>query len=127
MTGMRRMAAMAAMAALAGLAGCATAPTGTGTAPIASRPRATVVNPAGLERVLGRDADAVIALFGPPEQDQREERGRRLQFVGPACVLDAYFYAKSERSGPVVTWIDARTPAGQDFDRASCVAALSRR
>lgn len=123
MTGRRRTAAMAALGTLAG---CAAAPTGT--VPGAPRPRAaTVVNPAGLERVLGRDADAVIALFGTPDQDQREARGRRLQFVGPACVLDAYFYAKGERGAPVVTWIDARTPAGQDFDRASCVAALSRR
>jgi len=27
----------------------------------------------------------------------------------------------------VATWIDARTPTGGDFDRASCVAALLRR
>lgn len=125
MTGMRQLAAVAGLAGLAGLAGCATAPVvSPRSAP--ARPQATVVNPAGLERVLGQDADRVIALFGTPEQDQREARGRRLQFAGPACVLDAYFYAK-EGARPVVTWIDARTPAGADFDRASCVAALSRR
>ena len=123
MTGKARIAALAGLGVLAG---CATAPVRTPTAS-PDRPRATVVNPAGLERVLGRDADAVIALFGPADQDQREARGRRLQFVGPACVLDAYFYAKDGGRAPVVTWIDARTPEGADFDRASCVAALSRR
>ncbi|WP_076072728.1 hypothetical protein [Sphingomonas montana] len=112
------------LALLALLSGCATVPVTPGTAP--ERPRATVINPAGLERVMGRDADAVIALLGTPDQDQREDRGRRLQFVGPACVLDAYFYAKGNGKA-VVTWVDARTPAGGDFDRASCLAALSRR
>jgi hypothetical protein len=118
-------AGLAAGAGFMLLAGCATAPPTAAPAP-APRPRATVVNPAGLERVLGRDADAVIAVLGAPDQDQREDRGRRLQFAGPACVLDVYFYPKGNGAA-VATWIDARTPAGTDFDRASCVAALSRR
>ncbi|MFD1952460.1 hypothetical protein ACFSGX_16915 [Sphingomonas arantia] len=110
-------------ALLLALAGCATAPVKPGVAQ--APPRATVINPAGLERVMGRDADAVVALLGTPDQDQREDRGRRLQFVGPACVLDTYLYPKGNGK-PVVTWVDARTPAGADYDRAACLAMLSR-
>ena len=78
----------------------------------------------GLERVLGRDARALTALFGEPELDVREEQARKLQFAGPICVLDAYLYPKSGRE-PVVTYVDARQPDGRDIDRASCVAALA--
>jgi hypothetical protein len=65
---------------------------------------------------------ALVALFGPADQDHREPGARRLQFVGPACVLDAYLYAKG--SGPaVVTWLDARTPEA----RISTARPASRR
>jgi hypothetical protein len=43
------------------------------------------------------------------------------------CVLDAYLYPPAAGKEPVVTWIDARRPTGEDFDRASCIAALTRR
>ena len=115
---LRRLAPLAALVA----AGCATAPAPQ-PAPVA---RAPVLPAQGLERVMGRDARALVALFGDPDQDMREATGRKLQFDGAACVLDAYLYPKAGGE-PVTTWIDARTPAGDDFDRASCVAALSRR
>ena len=119
---MRRVGAAMAVTLL-GVAGCApTPPVATGVPQAAVTP----INPVGLGRVLGRDAAALVALFGPPDQDQREGPARRLQFVGPACVLDTYLFAKGSGAA-VVTWMDARTPAGDDFDRASCVAALSRR
>ncbi|HEV2569856.1 hypothetical protein [Sphingomonas sp.] len=98
---------------------CATAPQGSDlpqTPPVASA--------SGLERVLGRDARALVALFGEPELDVREEQARKLQFAGPICVLDAYLYPKGGRE-PVVTYVDARQPDGRDIDRASCVAALA--
>ena len=81
----------------------------------------------GLEGVMGRDARALIALFGNPDLDDREGPARKLQFLGPACVLDAYLYAPRAGAEPVVTHVDARLPDGRDMDRASCVAALSRR
>jgi hypothetical protein len=81
----------------------------------------------GLEGVIGRSARALIALFGNPDLDDREGPARKLQFLGPACVLDAYLYAPRAGAEPVVTHIDARLPDGRDIDRASCVAALSRR
>lgn len=82
---------------------------------------------AGLDRVMGRDARALEELFGDPDQDVRDQGARKLQFASSACVLDAYLYAKTAGHEPVVTWIDARLPTGGDFDRASCIAALSRR
>ncbi len=83
---------------------------------------------AGLERVIGKDARSLMALFGTPDQDMREQGGaRRLQFASAVCVLDAYLYPPSQGTEAVVSYVDARMPNGDDVDRASCVAALSRR
>jgi hypothetical protein len=83
--------------------------------------------PAGLEGVMGRNARALVALFGDPDLDVREGDARKLQFLGPACVLDAYLYPARAGADPIVTHVDARLPDGRDMDRASCIAALSRR
>jgi hypothetical protein len=92
--------------------------------PIAAPPPPPV---AGLERVIGKDANALQILFGVPDQDVREAKARKLQFSSAVCVLDAYLYPPGEGREPIVTYIDTRLPSGEDFDRASCVAALSRR
>lgn len=111
------------------LSACATMP------PVAPPPPVAVTRSppmalTGLERVLGQDARSLIALFGDADQDVREAAGaRRLQFAGPICILDAYLYPPKggdARDG-VVTYVDARQPDGKDIDRASCVAALTRR
>ena len=78
----------------------------------------------GLESVLGRTAAALTSQFGQPDLDIREGTARKLQYSGPACVLDAYLYPRAGGGEPVVTHIDARQPDGRDMDRASCVAAL---
>lgn len=119
----------AALAAAMTLAGCAS--TQTEAPPVAPAPR-TVQRPppltsTGLESVLGRTARALEALFGRPALDVREGTARKLQFAGPACVLDAYLYPPAAGGEPIVTHLDARLPDGRDLDRASCVAALSRR
>ena len=101
------------------LAGCVSAPQ----AVQGPEPTPPVISTAGLERVLGHDARSLEALFGEPDLDVREGPGRKLQFAGPICVLDAYLYPKG-RYEPVVTYVDARQPDGRDIDRASCVAAL---
>ena len=114
--------ALLAVATMLALAACATAPV---------RPRA-VAAPApqlgtvGLERVMGQDAAALARLFGPADADMREGTARKLQFAGPICVLDAYLYPRGP-DAPRVTWLDARQPDGSPIDRASCVAALTRR
>ena len=79
----------------------------------------------GLESVLGRTARVLESQLGRPQLDVREGSARKLQFAGPACVLDAYLYPPRGGGEPIVTHVDARTPRGDDFDRASCVAALA--
>lgn len=108
------------------LAGCATPTTPTRTtAPVSEKP--ANMHQAGLERVMGKTATELVALFGAADLDGHEGQARKLQFVGPACVLDAYLYPAKPGAQPVVTYIDARRPTGEDIDRASCIAALARR
>ena len=97
----------------------------------ASRPRipaAATAPPtrpvAGLEAALGRTAAQLTARFGTPALDIREGTARKLQFEGPACILDAYLYPPAAGGEPIVTHVDTRLTDGRDVDRASCVAAL---
>jgi hypothetical protein len=73
---------------------------------------------------MGQSASALQTRFGTPVLDVREGAARKLQFTGPACVLDAYLYPSRQGQEPAVTHIDARLPDGRDIDKASCVAAL---
>jgi hypothetical protein len=109
------------------LAACTTptATTQTTPAPVAEKP--ANMREAGLDRVMGKTATQLTSLFGDPDLDGREGQARKLQFIGPACVLDTYLYPDKAGAEPVVTYIDARLPTGDDIDRASCIAALSRR
>lgn len=109
------------------LAGCATpAPQKSAIpAPVSQKP--VRIREAGLERVMGKTRAQLIALFGEADLDGHEGQARRLQFAGPACVLDAYLYPSRPGAEPVVTYVDARLPSGDDIDRASCIASLSRR
>ncbi len=121
----KRFAAI--LLAAAALAGCVP--------PTAEAPPARPVAPppppsysvTGLESVIGQGARALTALFGAPDLDVREGNARKLQFLGPVCVLDLYLYPPTAGGDPLVTHVDARLPDGRDMDRSSCVAALSRR
>ncbi|HEX7657210.1 MAG TPA: hypothetical protein VF409_14035 [Sphingomonas sp.] len=106
------------------LAGCVSGPAVRPTA--VPKPAATPYTTIGLERVMGQTAPSLIRLFGQPDADVREGDARKLQFQGPICVLDTYLYPKDGKA-PVVTYVDARQPDGRAIDRASCVAALTRR
>jgi hypothetical protein len=113
-----------------GLAAGCVAPVREGAAPpvrppVAPPPPAYSSN--GLETVMGQNARALVSLFGNADLDVREGPARKLQFLGPVCVLDAYLYPPRAGAEPVVTHVDARLPDGRDIDRSSCVAALSRR
>lgn len=82
---------------------------------------------AGLEGVIEQDAAALLRRFGSPRLDVREDDVRKLQFAGPACLLDIFLYPLRPGAKPVSTHIEARRASdGQDVDRAACIAALSR-
>ena len=75
---------------------------------------------------MGQDQASLVRLFGQPDAETREGTARKLQFTSGICVLDAYLYPKGSEPARV-TWVDARQPDGSPIDRASCVAALTRR
>jgi hypothetical protein len=129
-----RIALACALAAM--LAGCGTQPTRpVSTLPPRNVPRYPAVPPPpppaqvlrlpGLEQVIGADARALVAEFGAPQLDAREGDARKLQFAGPACVLDVYLYPPAAGGEPRATYVAARRASdGLDVDRAACVAAL---
>ena len=125
---MQGRGSFAAMIGAVLVAGCVAPVRETAAPPVhpALRPP-PIYNNNGLEGVMGQNARALIALFGNPDLDDREGPARKLQFLGPVCVLDAYLYAPRAGAEPIVTHVDARLPDGRDMDRSSCVAALSRR
>ena len=109
---------------LMGLAGCAV--------PAAEAPRIQIAAAAPVAAqapsgIIGSNAAALVAQLGRADLDLREGPARKLQFLGAACVLDAYLYPPRSGAEPVVTHVDARQPDGREMDRASCVAALSAR
>ena len=82
----------------------------------------------GLEGVIGARTGELTRLFGPPRLDVLEGDARKLQFVGPACVLDIYLYPSAPGAEPRATYADARRSTdARDVDRAACVAALRRK
>ena len=84
-------------------------------------------SPIGRARVLGQNAAGRVSLFGPADADVREGSGRKLQFAGPICVLDAYLYPPQQGAGAErVTYVDARTAAGTPTDGTQCALSLSR-
>lgn len=109
------------------LSGCATTAVPTSKPTVLDRPATRApLTARGLESVLGKDIAALKRLFGEPRLDVIEVNGRKLQFAGAACVLDAYLY--SEGGGrEVVTYIDTRRSDGAEVDRAACVNALQVR
>jgi hypothetical protein len=117
---------IAAFALIATISACAAAPKATGPRPQAIAPPPAMATVTGLDRVIGKDARALVSLFGAADQDVSEANARRLQFAGTACILDAYLYPPSNGREPVVTYVDARTNDGRPAERASCVSALAK-
>ena len=108
------------------ISACATTPRAAkGASPVQVSP--PLVAPTGLDRVIGRNAGSLISLFGNADQDVREENSRKLQFSSGICILDAYLYTPAKGKEPLVSYVDARQPDGGTIDKASCVAALTRR
>ena len=76
---------------------------------------------------MGKDIGSLKRLFGEPRLDVVEVNGRKLQFVGKACVLDTYLYPDGKNGTEIVTYVDARRSDGAAVDRVSCVDALQRK
>jgi hypothetical protein len=83
-----------------------------------------VQNLPGLEGVIGATGAQLTRRFGPPRLDVIEGDVRKLQFTGTPCVLDVYLYPPGPGEEPEAGYVDARSAAGRDVDRAACVAAL---
>lgn len=90
-------------------------------------PRPQSLDRRGLGDVMGKTVADLKRLFGEPRIDVIEVQGRKLQFSGKPCILDAYLYPDGKNQAEVVTHIDARRSDGAEVDRAACVHALSRR
>lgn len=115
------------------LAGCTAVPTpaprpaGPPERSAAAYPVRPAIDRRGLEGVMGKDISALKRMFGEPRLDVVEVYGRKLQFAGKACVLDAFLYPDGKSGAEIVTHVDARRSDGAAVDRASCVDALQRR
>lgn len=81
----------------------------------------------GLEAVMGKDMGTLVRMFGQPRLDIIEAQGRKLQFSGRACILDAYLYPDGKNGAEIVTHVDARRSDGAEVDRTQCVNALMAR
>jgi hypothetical protein len=115
------------------VAGCASTPS-PAPRPVAPPERTAAAYPvrpaldkSGLEAVMGKDIGTLKRLFGEPRLDVVEVVGRKLQFTGKACVLDAFLYPDGKSGAEIVTHVDARRSDGAAVDRAACVDALARR
>ena len=134
--------ALAAAAALAGCSGGSAKVTSAGAAVRHSAATAPVRQPSryrphnlppvqvvpGVQGVIGATANDLTRQFGPARLDVWEGDARKLQFVGPACLLDVYLYPADTGREPQASYVDARRPSdGQDVDRAACITALRQR
>ncbi|MEP3052037.1 MAG: hypothetical protein ABJP48_04765 [Erythrobacter sp.] len=81
----------------------------------------------GVSGLIGARAEQLTAAFGNPRIDLAEGDARKLQFAGENCVLDVFLYPLEPGQNPVATHVEAREPEnGRDFDRARCIANLTR-
>ncbi len=72
-------------------------------------------------------ANELVEHFGTPRLQVREGTGTKLQFAGPACVLDAYLYPEGGNASPRVAYIEARNFQGTEVSAQSCVYAIEAR
>jgi hypothetical protein len=89
--------------------------------------RPATLDKRGLGDVMGKNVAELKRMFGEPRIDVVEVYGRKLQFSGKQCILDAYLYPDGKNGAEIVTHIDARRSDGAEVDRAACVNALMRR
>jgi hypothetical protein len=117
---MRRLFPFAALL----VAACASTPAPQPQAPVAP---AAATDDHDHRTLNGMTVGELIEHFGKPRLQIVEGAGTKLQFMGPACVLDAYLYPPGSGGGtPRVTEIDARNFQGVDVSPQSCVYAIEQ-
>ena len=108
------------------LAACASTPSPQPQAPAA--PVAAAADNHDHRSLNGMTAGELIEHFGRPRLQITEGAGTKLQFAGPACILDTYLYPPGNSGGtPRVTEIEARNFQGTDVNPQSCVYAIEER
>ena len=108
------------------LAACAATPAPQPEAPAA--PVAAASDDHDHRSLNGMTAGELIEHFGRPRLQITEGIGTKLQFAGPACVLDTYLYPPGNGGGTQrVTHIEARNFQGTDVSAQACVYAIEER
>lgn len=115
---MRRITPLAALF----VAACASTPK---PAPVV--PAAAVEEPPERGGLIGLSANELVARFGTPRLQVREGAGTKLQFLGSACVLDAYLYPPAAGGTQRVAHVDTRNREGRVVEQTGCIAALGGR
>jgi hypothetical protein len=96
--------------------------------PVATAKPAAATNSVDHRSLNGMTANDLIEHFGRPRLQITEGAGTKLQFAGPACVLDAYLYPPGTGGGtPRVTDIEARNFQGGEVSAQSCVYAMEQK
>lgn len=113
-------------AALLFVAACAPRPAPEPTPVEPAAPAAATTGRHDHRTLNGMTANELIQHFGRPRLQVREGDGTKLQFMGPACVLDAYLYP-GQGGVPRVTHMEARNFQGADVDTQNCVYAIEGR
>ena len=103
---------------LVGLAACTTVPPAVVAPVLPPAPP-----PPGLTRIIGSNAERVLALLGPASLDRTEGPARQLQFIRPLCVLDVFLYPGATGT-VVVRTAAARRPDGSRIDAGTCLGLL---
>ncbi len=126
-------AALAVAALALMLGGCASAPK-PAARPAVAPPRSTIVvvpqvmAAKGLEGVIGSQAAALTRRFGQARIDLSEGDARKLQFAGPACVLDIYLYPPRAGADPTASHVEARLrQGGAAVDAGACIREVEGR
>ncbi len=82
----------------------------------------------GLGGVIGSPAAALTTRFGSPRIDLAEGDAHKLQFTGPACVLDIFLYPLGAGAAPTATHVEARLrQGGAPADPEACIRELEQR
>ena len=123
-----RIKPVLALAILAAMAsGCTATSAGpTSTASSLPPPSSASFDTRGLETILNKRDDELVALFGVPRLDIIEGQARKLQFANDRCALDIYLYPPQNNAGAErrSNYAEARDRDGNNADPRACITLL---